>query len=114
MVYRRDRRTDDHGGVLIAVRNNLTSTEIHKSTSCELICIKIDLPNKRSMIEAAFYRPPSTDELYLKSLISEITGLKRAHEKAIFYIGGDFNLPDIDWATSSIQGSRYSTNLMKT
>ena len=111
MVYRRDRGTDNHGGVLIAVRNNLTSTEIYKSTSCELICIKIDLPNKRSMIVGAFYRPPGTDESYLRSFISEVTELKHAYEKSIFYIGGDFNLPDVDWATSSIQGSQYPTTL---
>ena len=35
-VYRRD-RIDGHGGVLIALKNNLVSTQIHVSENVELI-----------------------------------------------------------------------------
>ena len=45
-IYRRDRGTDDHGGVVIATMNNLTTTEVHNSKTVELITVKINLPNK--------------------------------------------------------------------
>ena len=98
-IYRRDRGTDDHGGVVIATMNNLTTTEINKSKIVELISVKIDLPNKKTLIVSSFYRPPKTDEVYIQNYIKEISELKTRHDKAIFCIGGDFNLPDIDWKT---------------
>jgi hypothetical protein len=45
-IYRCDRGTDDHGGVVIATMNNLTTTEVHNSKTVELITVTIDLPNK--------------------------------------------------------------------
>jgi len=57
-IYRRDRGTDDHGGVIIATMNNLTNAEVHNSKTVELISVKIDPPNKKTLIVSSFYRPP--------------------------------------------------------
>ena len=56
-IYRRDRGTDDHGRVVIATMNNLTTTEVHNSKSVELISVKIDRPNKKTLIVSSFCRP---------------------------------------------------------
>jgi hypothetical protein len=82
-IYRRDRGTDDHGGVVIATMNNLT-TEVHNSKTVELISVKIDLPNKKTLIVSSFYRPPKTDEVYIQNYIKEISELKTRYDKAIF------------------------------
>jgi hypothetical protein len=66
-IYRRDRGTDDHGGVVIATMNNLTTTEVHNSKTVELISVKIDLPNKKTLIISSFYRPPKTDKYIYKT-----------------------------------------------
>jgi hypothetical protein len=67
--------------------NNLTTTGVHNSKTVELISVKIDLPNKKTLIVSSFYRPPKTDEVYIK----EISELKTRYDKAIFCVGGDFN-----------------------
>ena len=109
-VYRRDRGTYNHGGVLIAARINLISTMIHKGNS-ESASVKIELPNKRSMVVTSFYRPPCSNEDYLNSFIEKITTIRRSHETSYFYVGGDFNLPDVDWNTTLISGTSYPTKL---
>jgi hypothetical protein len=106
-IYRRDRGTDDHGGVVIATMNNLTTTEINKSKIVELISVKIDLRNKKTLIVSSFYRPPKTDEVYIQNYIKEISELNTRYDKAIFCVGGDFNLPDIDWKTGLVNGNNY-------
>lgn len=101
-VYRRDRGTDNYGGILIAVHTSLTSSEIFSSKAVELIAVKIDLPNGKQLIVSSFYRPPGSGESYLDSFKEDITSLKQQHKKAIFHIGGDFNAPDIDWKSHNV------------
>jgi hypothetical protein len=40
-------------------------------------------------------------------VIKEILELKTRYDKAIFCVGGDFNLPDIDWKTGLVNGNNY-------
>jgi hypothetical protein len=46
------------GGVLIAVRKTLISSEIFKSNDTELLAVKIH-HNHRPTVLAAYYRPPT-------------------------------------------------------
>ena len=110
-VYRQDRGTDSHGGERVAVRNNLISTMVHKGNSTESISVTIELPNKRSTVVTSFCRPPSTNEDYLHIFIEDFTTPKRNHETSYFYFIGDFNPPDVDWRTSLVSGTSYSTKL---
>jgi hypothetical protein len=53
------------------------------------------------MLVGAFYRPPDkTDEDYLNKV-------KEKHRRDIFVIGGDFNLPDINWEEHTIINRQY-------
>jgi hypothetical protein len=55
------------------------------------------------MLVVAFYRPPDkTDEDYLNKVKEEISTIKEKHCRDIFVIGGDFNLPDINWEEQTI------------
>ncbi|KAK3098493.1 hypothetical protein FSP39_020057 [Pinctada imbricata] len=111
-VKRRDRGTDDHGGVLIATKKDLITSKIHVSEEAELLSVKIDLPRQRSMIVTAFYRPPNrTDDLYIQSTVREITELMNQHKSSVFVIGGDFNLPDIQWPNRLITGHSYPSHV---
>ena len=57
---------------------------------------------------AAFYRPPNrTDDIYTKAAVADFTRLKESAGKNILVIGGDFNLPDIDWINTSIANHQY-------
>ena len=60
------------------------------------------------MLIGAFYRPPDkTDDTYLNQTQNEINTIRTKHQKDIFLIGGDFNLPDINWSEQSIINRQY-------
>lgn len=40
-IYRRDRKTGTHGGVLIAVNSAITSTEVNNKSNAEILWVKI-------------------------------------------------------------------------
>jgi hypothetical protein len=40
-------------------------------------------------------------------MCNEICTLSTSHRSAIIWLGGDLNLPDIDWESQTIQGNRY-------
>ncbi|CAG2209667.1 unnamed protein product [Mytilus edulis] len=107
-VYRHDRNKDPHGGVLIAVNDNLELLNVKKSKTIELISGMIKLPKNKKLIIAGYYRPPGrTDDLYLTNSHKEITDLKTNNKNTIHIIGGDFNAPDISWESNSITGSKH-------
>jgi hypothetical protein len=113
-VYRRDRPTDAHGGVLIAVRRDLMLNDIVRSDNVELISGKIKSKDKTIVI-AAFYRPPNrVEESYLKTAQEEIAAIRHKNKTAVLIVAGDFNLPDINWSTMSIEGSHYPRRVNET
>ena len=58
-IDRRDRKTDPHGGVLIASKKDLQIHDINCAKNCELISGVIDLPNNLNFI---FYWPPKESD----------------------------------------------------
>ena len=50
------------------------------------------------------YRPPSSDLPYTESLCDTIRSLSSRFNGSVLWLGGDMNLPDIDWNSSSIIG----------
>ena len=53
------------------------------------------------------YRPPNSDAAYLQSLCNLIQDIITDFPGAIIWIGGDINLPNIDWLTNSHNGNNY-------
>jgi hypothetical protein len=107
-VYRRDRHTDAHGGVMIAARRELMFSNVTKSETLELISGTIKLRNQTPVILAGYYRPPNrTEESYLAAAQQEFASIRLKHKTAVMIVGGDFNIPDVDWSTTSITGTQY-------
>ena len=50
-----------------------------------------------------WYRPPSSNELYLTKVCHQLEVIRNKYSNSALWIGGDANLPDIDWSTNSIQ-----------
>ena len=72
----------------------------------------VKLLKHKKLSVAAYYRPPKRfDNPYLTSTKEEFDKLKKKHN--VLIIGGDFNSPDIDWPTLSIQGNQYPLRLSK-
>ena len=58
-IYRKDRPNMSYEGVMIAVSNDLISTEATElDTECEVLWIRINLFRAKSLYIGAFYRPP--------------------------------------------------------
>ena len=64
----------------------------------EYICVAIELKRSEKLLFTSIYRSPtSTDEYFLQlnNLLRKISNTKYTHKLAV----GDFNYPDINWAT---------------
>ena len=106
-IQRRDRPESPHGGVLIAVKKALQFSDIYCSQDVELISGTVKMNSKSSITVVAYYRPPDkTDKAYLTKTREEIARLREKSKRNIFLLGGDFNLPDIKWATLQVEGSQ--------
>ena len=107
-INRRDRDDDAHGGVLIASKRHLEIHNIQKSADIEMISGDININNKKISI-CCYYRPPNrTDDEYISKSVEEMHLLKqRSKRNTILLIGGDFNIPDINWTDMSIERRQY-------
>ena len=101
-VYRKDRQAGQTGGgVMIAVRNNLLSNACPDlDTDCELVWAKIELLGARNLYVGAYYRPPSANNTLL-GLEQSLQKLRNSN--SVVWLGGDFNLPNIDWEDSALE-----------
>jgi len=106
-VYRKD-RFDGYGGVFLACHQSLISCELDiPDNSSELCACQIDLPNNSKLIVCSVYRPPSSDIHYLNDLCKHLESIKQSHPNAVLWIGGDINLPDINWEDNFVEGHAY-------
>ena len=105
MKYCKD-RSSRGGGVLIAIKDNLASSLITSPSDIETITIKIPISNP--IIICLVYIPPNycNSDSYYDSLFHHLSDLSNGTSKII--VVGDFNFPDIDWATYS--GSSPTSN----
>ena len=96
-VYRKDRRHQSYGGVLIAISNNLISSEYTDlDTDCEILWAQVNLVGAKSLYIGAFYRPPNSDLSTIDNLNQSLSRLTHRTNGNI-WLGGDFNALHIDW-----------------
>ena len=99
--FRKD-RTSAGGGVMIAIRDNLVAEEVDMiEVSAEVIWVKIILHNCNPLYVGSFYRQPSqrsTQQLdELEKSLNYISNLTKNNPNSTLFLGGDFNLGDINW-----------------
>ena len=115
-IYRKD-RADGYGGVILAVKTDFVSELINLPTDdndIEAVFAKITLTNDSKVIIGAVYRPTNNDLTYAEKLTTHIHHVLRKHPKAVNWILGDFNLPDIDWQTRTVDGHQYLKSINET
>ncbi len=108
-VYRNDRGARG-GGVLVAVKNSIPSTLIHKSVSLELLTVEISLTPKVQLV--CLYVPPNCPTDYQQIFLHYTSNLRTTSESSTFILG-DFNAPDINWNTLHASSS-FSHELCNT
>ena len=104
---------DSKGGVIIISKKNLITEEVKKSKKCELIAIKVQT-YKQPVIISACYRPPKSKIEITTSICDEIKSLNSSFKNCPLWIGGDTNLPDIDWTNDAIIGHQYTIQINET
>nr|XP_054767499.1 uncharacterized protein LOC129274773 [Lytechinus pictus] len=109
-VIRKD-RADSYGGVLLAIRNDLIYDIIDTTGTGEQVFVKLSFGANVKLIIGALYRPPNSDINYLNDLCSTVENVASKNKKAALWIGGDLNLPDIDWTNLSVSGHNYPASM---
>lgn len=106
-IFRQD-RPDGYGGVLLAFRNTLKVTEypLVNTYNCEIVAATLTQQEQKTII-CSIYRPTATDSAYLRNLISVLKDLTHTNPSTPIWIGGDLNLPNIEWSSNSITDNRY-------
>ena len=95
-IYRKDRDSRG-GGVLLAVKNNIISTQMSSPPDVEIVSVLISTSNP--FIICVIYIPPNSSDTYHEQLHIYLTNLVNDSKPIILL--GDFNFPDVDWATYS-------------
>jgi len=100
---------DGYGGVFLACSTfyNWDSLPLDNAdNNVEAVACKLQLKNNMLII-MAIYRPPNSDFTYLQSMCQLIQGVVFNYPNATIWVGGDLNLPNIDWSTNSPSGNNY-------
>ena len=96
---------------MLAINITLASELIQISPNTESIFCRINEVNKPPTIVGCVYRPPDNNSLTSNLIAQEIYNLKSKFKKSVFWVGGDFNLPDIKWDTLEIIGNNYKKEI---
>lgn len=109
---RRD-RPDGYGGVLLATKNDLIDCEIKivSESECEIVATKIEMYKQRPLIVLSIYRPTNNNLIYAQQLCQSIRDIAAKFPTATIWLSGDFNLPDINWQTESIERHQYPLSI---
>ena len=97
------------------MKKTLTSSILNYDTISQeeipiLIC-KISLAPKPPLIIGVVYRKPDNDLISSTQISDVIKKLSDDYKRSVIWIGGDFNLPDINWKNNSIEKTHYPRDL---
>lgn len=107
-TFRKDREKDG-GGVFIMVKSDITVTPIPEAdTNCEILWCKIQSPGNKTQLIGSFYKPPDADDNALIELDLSLQKIRKKYPSANIYLGGDFNLGDIDWMEQKVNPGHNS------
>lgn len=96
-IYRRDRKENPHGGVLIAVKSSIKSFEIDNfNDNIECLSIKLFFENVSLVLYAAYIPPGESTETY-NSHANNICNIVKNNTSENICILGDFNLSKVQW-----------------
>ena len=97
-IYRKDRDSRG-GGVLLAIKDGISSSQLPSPSDIETVTVLISSQN--SIIICATYVPPNASDNYHELLCNYLTDLVINNAKPIVLLG-DFNFPDIDGQPSVV------------
>lgn len=116
-TFRKDRKTGG-GGVFILLRNDIDYVEgafDEITTDSEIVWAQLKLPGTKLLNIASAYRPPNSKVEHMSKMQDHLKQVYSKYRNATYIIGGDFNLPSIDWTEDEVvSNSNHSSNDTKT
>ena len=112
IAYRRDRPSDSHGGVFILVSSKFESCQPEKlqlQSESEMVWVKISVRGVKDLYVCSFYKKPALRQPGCFSYLE--TCLQMIPPDSHIWVGGDFNLPDIDWETDTVRPYGQQTTI---
>ncbi len=103
-IARKDRKLGG-GGVFVAASENLLFRERDDLTSESESCWAEIQTNSEPLLIGAFYRPPGTTVEALHQLDTSLTKINTNSKPKHILLGGDFNVPQVDWSNHTINQS---------
>ncbi|KAL8567466.1 hypothetical protein ACOMHN_010057 [Nucella lapillus] len=104
VAYRRDRPSGKHGGVFILVSTKLESSQtdlIQHQSDSEMLWIKIKIKGSKDLYVCAYYKKP---DLRQPGCFMDLNYcLQSIPPDSHIWMGGDFNLADIDWELDAVR-----------
>jgi hypothetical protein len=92
----------------VAVNNvYIVDTVKVKNTDVENIFVRIKMENRQALTVGAAYRPPSSGTDYMDRLCDNFSDIQQRFSNDTIWIGGDLNLPDINWQSGQVEGRQY-------
>ena len=114
-VARKDRPNSSHGGVAIIAKHDLDTAEIDTSATSEFVAASLSCKDlKKPIILGCMYRPTDNNNDYTQDLCNALSDLSARFKDHIIWLGGDTNLPVIDWKTDTITGHNYPVSINQT
>ena len=108
-VYGKD-RADWYGGVPLGISTSLSSNKIEIEIEGEFVAAKV-LCSKHAIIIAAAYRPPMSDQTFVDTVDQTLSTLCHKFSNMPIWIGGDMNLPGIEWETEQLTTNQYTHSI---
>jgi len=103
-IHRNDRATRG-GGILITIKDSLPITNVDRPMDIKMVSVTLKLSNPLTI--GCIYLPPNAESnhtTHLCSYLSDNLDLQNTTQHDIIQVG-DFNFPDINWATLSAHSS---------
>ena len=86
----------------------MTNANTFKSES---VFLQINFKGRKPLIIGSIYRPTNNCRETCAAICDDLIEVFGKNPRAVFWIGGDFNLPDIDWAEQKIIGKQYPAQI---
>ena len=113
-VYRKDRKTRQGGGVMLAVKASsfITSKEIEDiNVNIEVMSCEITVNSNLRYAICCCYRPPNVDASWLEEFNSFLVQLTSRYRNIL--ICGEFNFPKINWHEDASVTSSNETEFVE-
>jgi len=90
------------GGILIALKNSLNSSEIifPNNIFIDIICVELKICSERSFFIICCYIPPSSNLKFYQNLVNAVDFISmKLRDEDEMIVCGDFNLTNLKWSS---------------